>query len=124
MALPTDPASSWMQGLGLPSRVFDDASGTDYELYEADDEFVLTVELPGFDREEINLAWDDGVLNVAAEHVDDDRGRQRTYHRRFRFPKDIDEAEIAAAYTNGILEVTLPVETGGPARGTPIPIEG
>ena len=55
MALPSDPASSWMQGLGLPSRIFGDAS-TDYELYEEDDEFVLTVELPGFDREEIDLA--------------------------------------------------------------------
>jgi len=123
MALPTDPASSWMQGLGFPSRIFDDAS-TDYELYEEDDEFVLTVELPGFDREEIDLAWDNGVLNIAAEHTDDDRGRKRTYHRRFRFPKDIDEAEIAASYNNGILEVTLPVATEGVAHGTAIPIEG
>ena len=123
MALPTDPASSWMQGFGFPSRIFDDA-GTDYELYEEDDEFVLTVELPGFDREEIDLAWDNGVLNVAAEHADDDRGRRRTYHRRFRFPKDVDEAEITAAYTNGILEVTLPVATEGVAHGTAIPIEG
>ncbi len=124
MALPTDPTSSWMQGLGFPSRLFGDASGTDYELHEEDDEFVLTVELPGFDREEIDLAWDDGVLNIAAEHVDEDRGQKRTYHRRFRFPKDVDEAEIAASYTNGILEVTLPVEAEGAAHGTAIPIEG
>ncbi len=123
MALPTDPTSSWMQGLGFPSRIFDDAS-TDYELYEEDDEFVLTVELPGFDREEIDLAWDNGVLNIAAEHSDEDRGRKRTYHRRFRFPKDVDEHEITASYTNGILEVTLPVETEGAAHGTAIPIEG
>jgi len=123
MALPTDPTSSWMQGIGFPSRIFDDA-GNDYELYEEDGEFVLTVELPGFDREEIDLAWDNGVLNIAAEHADEDRGRKRTYHRRFRFPKDVDEEEIAASYTNGILEVTLPVETGGAAHGTAIPIEG
>ena len=123
MVLPTDPTSSWMQGTGFPSRIFDDG-GTDYELYEEDDEFVLTVELPGFDREEIDLTWDNGVLNIAAEHADEDRGRRRTYHRRFRFPKDVDEEEIAASYTNGILEVTLPVETGGAAHGTAIPIEG
>ena len=124
MALPTDPASSWMQGLGFPSRLFDDATGTDYELYEEDDEFVLTVELPGFDRAEIDLTWDNGVLNVAAEHADDDRGRKRTYHRRFRFPKDVAEDSISASYSNGILEVTLPVETGAATRGTAIPIEG
>ena len=123
MALPTDPTSSWMQGLGFPSRILND-SGTDYELYEEDDEFVLTVELPGFDREEIDLAWDAGVLNIAAEHADEDRGRKRTYHRRFRFPKEVDEADISASYTNGILEVRLPVETEAAAHGTAIPIEG
>ena len=111
-------------GVGLPSRIFGDASGTDYELYEEDDEFVLTVELPGFDRDEITLAWDDGVLNVAAEHVEEERSRKKTYHRRFRFPKRIDEDAIAARYTNGVLEVTLPLEEGATAQGTTIPIEG
>ena len=50
MALPTSPASSWIQSLDFPSRVFDQ-SGDDYELYEEDGEFVLSVETPGFERE-------------------------------------------------------------------------
>ncbi|QCC46306.1 Hsp20/alpha crystallin family protein [Halobellus limi] len=124
MALPTDATSSWTQGLGLPSRVFDDAGSTDYELYEEDEEFVLAVEMPGFDRDEITLAWDDGMLNIAAEHVDENRGRKRTYHRRFRFPKDVDDEAIDATYTNGILEVTLPLEEEGTTHGKTIPIEG
>ena len=113
-----------MQGLDFPSRIFGDASSTDYELYEEDGEFVLTLELPGFDREEIDLAWDDGILNVAADHVEEDRGRKKTYHRRFRFPKRVDEDAITATYTNGILEVTLPFEEGATTQGTAIPIEG
>jgi HSP20 family protein len=124
MALPTGPTSTWMQGLDLPSRIFGDASGTDYELYEEDGEFVLTLELPGFDREEIDLAWDDGILNVAADHVEEDRGRKKTYHRRFRFPKRVDDEAITATYTNGVLEVTLPFEEGATTQGTTIPIEG
>ena len=96
---------------------------TDYELYEEDDEFVLTVELPGFNREEIDLTWDDGVLNIAAEYVDDGRGQKRTYHRGFRFPKDAAEDAISASYSDGILEVTLPVEMGTATRGTAIPIK-
>jgi len=123
MALPTDPTSSWMQGLEFPSRIFGDGR-TDYELYEEDDEFVLAVEMPGFTREDIDLAWDDGVLNIAAEHVNEDRGRRRTYHRRLRFPKDVDEDAIAATYTNGVLEVTLPLEAEGDTHGQTIPIEG
>jgi HSP20 family protein len=123
MALPTSPTSNWMQGVDLPSRIFGD-SRSDYELYEEDGEFTLSVELPGFDREEIDLAWDEGILNVAAEHVDEDRGQQKTYHRRFRFPKDVDEDAITARYDNGVLEVTLPLREETAVRGTSIPIEG
>jgi len=125
MALFPRPASSWMQNTGFPSQVFGNETfgSDDYELYEEDGEFVLTIDVPGFEPEEIDLAWDDGVLNVAAEHVDDERGRRKTYHRRFRFPKDVDEESIAARYENGVLEVTLPVLEGTATRGTPIPIE-
>ena len=121
MALPTTPASSWLQGTEFPSRLFE--RGTDdYELYEEDDEFVLTVELPGFDPAEMTVSWDDGVLNVAAEHEDQERGRRRTYHRSFRFPRTIDDDAIEAEYDNGILEVRLPAARGATTRGTEIEI--
>ncbi len=123
MALPTSPATSWMQSLDFPSQLFEMGSN-DYELYEEDDEFVLSVEMPGFDREEITVSWENGVLNIAAEHDDEHRGQRRTYHRRFRFPKDIDDEAITAKYTNGILEVRLPVVTGSVVSGTEIEIEG
>jgi len=125
MALPTSPASSWMQSLDLPSQILGDGGfGNDYELYEEDGEFVLTIDLPGFEREEIDLAWDDGVLNVAAEHVEEGRNRRKTYHRRFRFPRAVDEDAITASYRNGVLEVTLPALEGATASGKAIPIEG
>jgi len=95
----------------------------DYELYEEDDEFVLSVEMPGFDPEEIAVTWDDGVLNIAGEHTDDERNRRRTYHRRFRFPKTVADEDISAQYRNGILEVRLPVTEGATARGTEIEID-
>jgi len=123
MALPTTTPSSWMRSFDLPSRLFETGSD-DYELYEEDDEFVLNVELPGFDVEDIDVSWDDGMLNIAAEREDEQRGERRTYHRRFRFPKRVDDEGIAANYTNGILEVRLPVEVGATARGKQIEIEG
>ncbi|WP_265111187.1 Hsp20/alpha crystallin family protein [Halosolutus halophilus] len=115
--------STWTQGLDMPSRLFGDQGSNDYELYEEDDEFVLTVDMPGFETDEIEVTWDEGVLNVAAEHVDDERGRKQTYHRRFRFPKDIVDEEISAAYTNGVLEISLPI-AGATTRGKEIPVEG
>jgi len=123
MPLPTRPATSWTSGIDFPNRLFE-TGGDDYELYEADEEFVLTVEMPGFDLEDIAVRWDDGVLNVSAEHVDDERDRQKTYHRRFRFPKRVVEEDIEAEYTNGVLEIRLPVETGAVTRGTEIEVQG
>jgi HSP20 family protein len=123
MALPTRDTDAWMSDFEFPSRLFGIGSD-DYELYEEDGEFVLTVNVPGFEREEIDVAWDDGRLNIAAEHAEEDRGRRKTYHRTFRFPKDVDPDEIAARYRNGVLEVTLPVVERTTPRGTPIEVEG
>jgi HSP20 family protein len=122
MALPTTPSSSWLGNLDFPSQLFETGSN-DYELYEEDDEFVLSVEMPGFDPADIEVTWNEGVLNIAGEHEDERRGQRKTYHRRFRFPKRIDDEEISAEYRNGILEVRLPVETGATARGKEIEVQ-
>lgn len=122
MALPDRPVNSWFQGIDLPSRLLE-TGRKDYELYEEDGEFVLSVELPGFDPDDVDVTWHEGVLNVAAEHEDDTRGERKTYHRRFRFPKDVDGDAIGASYQNGILEVTLPIFEESSARGTTIEVE-
>lgn len=126
MALPTTPASRWIQNLDRPFRLFEDsiAPFDDYQLTEEDDHFLLTVDMPGYDPEEITVSWDEGVLNVAAEHDDEERNYRRTFHRRFKFPKQIADDEIEAQYRNGVLEVTLPLEEGALVRGTEIPVEG
>jgi HSP20 family protein len=122
MALPENLTSSWTQGLDLPSKLFE-SGRTDYELFEEDGEFVLSVEMPGFDPESIAVSWDEGVLNIAAEHEDTERGRRRTYHRRFRFPKTIDDESIEAEYNNGMLDVRLPIETDATVTGTEIEVQ-
>ena len=94
--------------MDLPNSLFG-TGGTDYELYEEDDEFVPSVELSGFEVKDIDVTWHEGVLNVAAAHEDEARGQHKTYHRRFRFPKNIDDKEITAKYTGGIPEVRLPI---------------
>lgn len=123
MALPLGPTSSWTQSTDFPSRLFG-TGRNDYERYEEEDEFVLTVEMPGFDREEITVSWDDAVLNIAVAHGDEARGQRKTYHRRFRFPKTIDDEGIEARYRNGVLEVALPVGTTASVTGKQIEVQG
>lgn len=122
MVLPKTPSTTWFQNLEVPSRLFPGVGDEDYELYEEDGEFVLSIEMPGFERDEISCSWDDGRLYVAAEHREEERGRKRTYHRTFRFPKRVDADGIEATYRNGVLEVTLPAETDG-QRGQPIEVQ-
>lgn len=114
--------SSWVRGIDLPNHLFE-RGRDDYELYEEEDEFVLSVEMPGFQAGDIDVAWDDGVLNIAGEHENETRGHQKTYHRRFRFPKSSNDEEITAEYTNGVLEVRLPIETGSTVSGHEIEVQ-
>lgn len=94
----------------------------DYELCKEDDEFALSIEMPGFERDEIDVRWQSGRLAVAADHEDVQANRKRTYHRTFRFPTDVDEGAIEAGYSNGVLEVRLPV-AGVQLQGREIEVE-
>lgn len=125
MALPTMPQSSdsWFRKLGLPSNLTEMGS-KDTELYEEEDRFVLDVEMPGFNAEDIQVTWNDGRLNIAAEKFEEKRDRKRTYHRKFRLPKEVIEEQIEAKYENGILEVIIPIEEGSSLRGREIPVHG
>lgn len=123
MALPTDPNSSWLSRGGSPSRLFGTGSD-DYELYEQDGEFVLSVEMPGFEPDDIEIGWYEGRLTIAAEREDERRNQQRTYRRSFRMPKQIDDDNIRARYQNGILDVYLPTVSEATVKGKTIPIEG
>lgn len=120
--LPSTPADTWKQNLDLPSQLFG-SSFDDYELYEEDGEFVLTVDMPGFDLDDVHVSWDEGRLFIWAEHEDEGRGRRKTYRRTFRMPKEIEPDEINAHYTNGVLEVRLPI-LDARVRGQEIEVTG
>jgi Molecular chaperone (small heat shock protein) len=104
--LPTDTDSSWLSRTGTPSRLFG-AGSDDYELFEEDGEFVLSVEMPGFDPDEIEVGWHKGRLTIAAEQHDERRGRSRTYRRSFRMPKEIDEKTSGPDTRTGCLMYTF-----------------
>ena len=95
----------------------------DYELYEEDGEFVLSGDLPGFEKDDIDVSWYDCRLNIAAERENEERGRRRTYHRSFRLPKEVEADDIAASYTNGVLEVVIPIADAPMPRGKTITVE-
>ena len=99
--------------------------GLNTDLAEHDDEYVLTVDLPGFETEEIDLRYDDGMLHLSASHevTDQASSRSRTVSERIAIPREIEPEGIEATYRNGVLEVHLPVVEGGEERGHRIDVE-
>jgi HSP20 family protein len=106
------------------SRQFDEAGRfreIAVDVAEDDDEFVVTADLPGFDREEIDLTLDGRRLGIAAERdreetASDDRfvRRERVHDERSRsllLPGDVAAEDVSAIYTNGVLTVHLPKTT-------------
>ena len=87
------------------------------DVIDNGDSYSLEAELPGFTKEDIDIAVNDGVLTIKASHTeeknDDSKGyvyRERhsgSYSRSFDI-SGIDEENISAEYKDGILNVTLP----------------
>ena len=103
--------------------------GLNTDLAEHDDEFVLTVDLPGFETEEIDLRYDDGTLHLSASHEVTEEAdlqastRSRTVSERISIPREVEAEGIEATYRNGVLEVHLPVVEDGEERGHRIDVE-
>ena len=82
-------------------------------------ELVIKAELPGLDREGIELTIENNTLTVHGEkkHADDVKEEQyhrveRTYgtfSRTFALPPTVDVARVSAEYKDGVLTIRLPL---------------
>lgn len=87
-------------------------------VYEVDDELLLTAELPGTRPEDLEVLVADGVLTLkgkrtGAEGITDDHYRRQErprgdWQRSLTLPALIHEDKLSAEFTNGVLRVRLP----------------
>lgn len=87
--------------------------GANVRLESDEDGYVVNADIPGFETEEIDLRFADGVLTVEAtqETGDESQSHSRYVHEQVRIPGDVVVEDIRAEYNNGVLEVRLPAET-------------
>ena len=89
------------------------------DIYEVDGALVLKAELPGMQREDIDVNIENNTLTIRGERKLDTAIKQENFHRveraygsfvrSFSVPNTVDAAKVAAEYKNGVLSVTLPV---------------
>jgi HSP20 family protein len=94
-----------------------------------DGTYVIQLVLPGMDPKEVAVSLMDNVLTVKGERKadHDTTGKDYfvrevaygTFERSFALPEGVDDAQVEAKYTNGMLEVRVP----SPRAATPKTIE-
>ena len=89
------------------------------EVAEQNGAYVVTAELPGVRKEDINIAIDGSQVTLSAEvkREKEISDRERLLHservygkvsRSFALPQELDEAKAEARFRDGVLELTLP----------------
>ncbi|HKP83711.1 MAG TPA: Hsp20/alpha crystallin family protein [Pyrinomonadaceae bacterium] len=103
-----------------------DASGDEFEradwtpaadIYETETGFLLALDLPGIDREALEIDAEDNRLIVKGIRSITESKLYRTerprgkFLRTFSVPGSVDQSRIGAEYKDGVLQIRLPKRT-------------
>lgn len=86
------------------------------DIKERENEYELSVDMPGFDKKDIALSLDNGYLTIEAKREEKEENennylrRERNFScRRSYYVGDaVTEEDIKARYENGTLEILVP----------------
>lgn len=90
------------------------------DIKEKDGKYIISVELPGYKKDEINLELENGYLTISANKNKEKDEKEDGYIRKERYTgscsrsfyvgDNISEDNIKAKYKNGMLEIDIPKE--------------
>jgi len=97
------------------------------DVYETEDKIVATVELPGIDPKDVEVAVEDSTLTVSGSREFSAEVQEESFHRIERrygsfsraitLPQTADTEKVEAAFDKGVLTVEVPkVEKAKPKR--------
>lgn len=119
------------------TRAFD-SSKTDLmktDIKDQDDRYLLDIELPGFQKEDVHVELKDGYLTISASHTEEKDETDRKYIRKerhsgscqrsFYIGNHVNQNDIKASFENGILKLSIPKQAPKAVEDTHnyIPIE-
>jgi HSP20 family protein len=102
------------------------------DVFEKDGFLTVKADLPGMKKEEVLVTLEDGALILKGERKEEKEVKEEnfyraermvgTFYRRLPLAFKVDPAKIEAKFTDGVLEVRVPVPKVEEAKGLPIPI--
>ncbi len=88
------------------------------DIAEREDGYVVKVELPGVNKEDVRITLEENLLTIRGEKKQEKESKDQNYHRMersygsfqrsFTLPTSVKADKIDANYRDGILTVTLP----------------
>ncbi len=88
------------------------------DIHEEESRYLLIADIPGVDRENIEITLEDGVLTLKGERRGETETNDREYRRKermhgtfmrqFTLPETVDTQNISATVKDGVLDVVIP----------------
>ena len=107
------------------------------DIKERDDSYELEMDLPGFKKDEVKVALENGYLTIsAAKGLDEDEQEKKSgrYIRRERYAgacqrtfyvgEDVRQEDIKGEFKHGILKLTIPKKAAQVPEKKYIAVEG
>lgn len=101
-------------------QMFQNAVRMNVDIQELDDKYLMDLELPGFEKEDIRADLNNGYLTIRAEHSSEQKEEDKeenyikreryygAYERSFFVGEGVSQDEIKASFDNGILKLDIP----------------
>ena len=120
--LMTDPFDAFFNAASAPMQAMQKMSPTlmRTDIKETDGGYELTIDLPGFKKDDVQAELKDGYLTINAQTQgeSEDKDEQGTYVRKERFSgkcsrtfyvgDDVEEDDIKAKFEDGVLKIAVP----------------
>ncbi len=117
-------ASAFGPMFGLPAA----------DVAETETAYVISTELPGIDRGDVELSVSDAMITIAGEKKETSQDKRASFYmserrfgrfqRSFPLPADIDREKIEAGFEKGVLTITLPKTETATRAAQKIDIKG
>ena len=122
MGLVKHVAKEFFKEIDDKSREFFEFVLPPIDLHEENNNLIVTVDIPGFDKNDIKLSMNGNVLSINAEKKDNKNGRTimkqrpRVIDKKMRLPITVEEGEEkvnSAKYVDGVLTIEIPITKKG-----------